>query len=139
MMLQWERQAILEHLRDVAPNEISEAVESFRSAFLPMHCKPDGGKLYRKGDVAATPGNYEVFSKIQGFFLVKVNDDYQSLVLGDTFQVIIGPDGAAARHPIAQNAIVFGNMYLRLCGLREVGIITKNTNYLINKTFVIGY
>ena len=40
---------------------------------------------------------------------------------------------------IAQNAIVFGDMYLRLCGLREVGIITKNTNYLISKTIVIGY
>ena len=94
-------------MRDVAPNEISEAVESFRSAFLPMHCKPDGGKLYRKGDVvAATPGNYEVFSKIQGFFLVKVNDDYQSLVLGDTFQVIIGPDGAAARHPVSDTVFV---------------------------------
>lgn len=40
---------ILEYLQHVTTDDVDEAVESFRSAFLPMHCKPMGGKFYRKG------------------------------------------------------------------------------------------
>ena len=42
-----------------------------------MHCKPVGGKLYRKGDfVAAVQQGGEIFFKIKNFFKVKVNNEY---------------------------------------------------------------
>jgi len=41
---------------------VDEAVGTFRSAFLPMHCKPVDGKFYRKQDyVAAIQQGAEVF------------------------------------------------------------------------------
>ena len=91
-----ERQTVVEYLQSVAAGDVQvdEAVESYRSAFLPMHCEPVGGKVYRKGDcVAAIHGGAEVFFQIQDLFLVKANDVYQSLVIGDTFQLIINPAG----------------------------------------------
>lgn len=85
-----ERQMILEYLQHVTADDVDEAVESFGSAFLPMHCKPVGGKLYRKGDfVAAVQQGVEIFFKIKNFLLVKANNEYQSLVLGDTFQLLL--------------------------------------------------
>lgn len=72
-----------------------------------MHCKPVGGKLYRKGDcVAAFQRGSEIFSKIEKFFLVKVNDVYRSVVLGDTFQFIINPGGTVLRHPISDTIYI---------------------------------
>lgn len=107
MMSRQERQMILEYLQHVTADDVDEAVESFRSAFLPMHCKPMGGKLYRKGDfVAGVQAGAEIFFKIENFFLVKVNNDYQSLVFGDTFQLITNPGGAVSRHPISDTVYI---------------------------------
>lgn len=101
MMSHQKRQTILEYLEHVT-DDLSEAVESFRSAFLPMHCKPLGGKLYRKGDfVSAVQEGAEVFLQIQDFYLIKGKDAYQSLVLGATFELIINPGGEVARHPVS--------------------------------------
>lgn len=78
MMSRQEKQTILEYLQPVTADDVDEAAQSFRSVFLPLHCKPVGGKLYRKGDcVAAFQRGSEIFSKIEKFFLVKVNDVYQ--------------------------------------------------------------
>lgn len=102
MMSHQKRQTILEYLEHVTADDLSEAVESFRSAFLPMHCKPLGGKLYRKGDfVSAVQEGAEVFLQIQDFYLIKGKDAYQSLVLGATFELIINPGGEVARHPVS--------------------------------------
>lgn len=107
MMSRQERQMILEYLQHVTADHVDEAVESFHSAFLPMHCKPMGGKLYRKGDfVAGVQAGAEMFFKIENFFLVKVNNDYQSLVFGDTFQLITNPGGAVSRHPISDTVYI---------------------------------
>ena len=104
-----EQQTVLEYLHGVgvAAGDVCEAVESFRSAFLPMHCTPLGGKLYRKGDfVSAIQDDAEVFFQIQDFFLVEVKDTYESLVLGETLQLIIEPGGAVSRHPVSDTVYV---------------------------------
>ena len=107
MMSRQERQMILEYLQHVTADDVDEAVESFRSAFLPMHCKPVGGKLCRKGDfVAAVQQGAEIFFKIKNFFLVKVNNEYQSLVLGDMFQLLFNPSGAVSRQPISDTVYI---------------------------------
>lgn len=78
MMSCQEREMILEYLQHVTTDDVDEAVESFLSAFLPMHSKPMGGKFYRKGDfVAAVHQGAEIFFKIESFFLVKVKNNYQ--------------------------------------------------------------
>ena len=57
-----ERQTVLEYSQHPTADDVHEAVETFCSAFLPMHCKPVGGKLYRKQDVvAAVQQGAEVF------------------------------------------------------------------------------
>ena len=101
VMLQWERQAVSDYFQDIT-DDVGEMAESFRSAFLPLYCKPVGGKLYRKGDVvAATQGDSEVFIKIQSFFLVHVDNSYQHVLFGDTFQVVVGPDNRTLeQHPV---------------------------------------
>lgn len=107
IMSHQERQTVLEYLQHPTVDDVDEAVETFRSAFLPMHCKPVGGKLYRKGDVvAAIQQGAEVFFQIQNFFLVKVNNAYQSVVLGDTFQLIVNPGGGVSRHPISDTVYI---------------------------------
>lgn len=64
MMSHQERQTILEYLEPVTADDVDETAQSFRSVFLPMHCKPVGGKLYRKGDcVAAFQKGAEIFFK----------------------------------------------------------------------------
>lgn len=107
VMSRQQRETVLEYLEDVTADDISEAVESFRSAFLPMHCKPLGGKLYRKGDfVSAVQEGAEVFLQIQDFYLIKVKDAYQSLILGVTFELIINPGGGVARHPVSDTLYI---------------------------------
>lgn len=102
-----KRQTVLEYLEHVTADDLSEAVEYFCSAFLPMHCKPLGGKLYRKGDfVSAVQEGAEVFLQIQDFYLVKVKDAYQSLVLGVTFELIINPGGKVTRHPVSDTLYI---------------------------------
>lgn len=70
VMMHQERQTVLEYiLEKVGAEDLDEAVESFRSAYLPMHCEPMGGKPYRKGCfVAAVQGGAEIFLQIQNFF-----------------------------------------------------------------------
>ena len=63
--------------------------------------------VYRKGDfVAAVQQGAEILFKIENFFLVKVNNEYQSLVLGDTFQLITNPGGAVSRHPVSDTIYI---------------------------------
>ena len=107
IMSRQERQTVLEYLQHSTADDVDEAVETFRSAFLPMHCKPVGGKLYRKQDVvAAIQQGAEVFFQIQNFFLVKVNNAYLSVVLGDTYQLIVNPGGGVSRHPISDTVYI---------------------------------
>lgn len=107
IMSRQERQTVLEYLQHSTADDVDEAVETFRSAFLPMHCKPVGGKLYRKQDVvAAIQQGAEVFFQIQNFFLVKVNNEYLSVVLGDTYQLIVNPGGGVSRHPISDTVYI---------------------------------
>lgn len=102
-----KRQTVLEYLEHVTSDDLSKAVEYFRSAFLPMHCKPLGGKLYRKGDfVSAVQEGAEVFLQIQDFYLVKVKDAYQSLVLGVTFELIINPGGEVTRQLVSDTLYI---------------------------------
>ena len=102
-----ERQSILEYLQHPTADTVDEAVETFRSAFLPMHCKPMGGKLYRKGDfVVAFQQCSEVFFKVEEFCLVKVIDVYHSIVFGDTFQFITNSGGNVSRHPISDTVYI---------------------------------
>jgi len=77
VMSRQERQTVLEYLQHPTADNMDESAEAFRSAFLPMHCKPMGGKLYRKGDfVAAFQQGVGVFFQIEKFFLVKVSNVY---------------------------------------------------------------
>ena len=81
LMSRQERQMILEYLQHVTADDVDEAVESFCSAFLPMHCKPVGGKLYRKGDfVAAVQQGGEIFFKIKNFFKLTMSINHLFLV-----------------------------------------------------------
>ena len=94
-----ERQTVLEYLENVGADDLDEAVESFRSAYLPMHCKPMGVKLYRKGCfVAAVQGGAEIF-------LQKINNAYQSLLI-TTLKLIVNPGGSVARHPVSNTVYV---------------------------------
>lgn len=107
VMSRQERQTVLEYLQHPTADNMDESAEAFRSAFLPMHCKPMGGKLYRKGDfVAAFQQGVEVFFQIEKFFLVKVSNVYRSIVLGDTFQFITNPGGTVSRHPISDTVYI---------------------------------
>lgn len=107
IMSHQERQTVLEYLQHPTVDDVDEAVGTFHSAFLPMHCKPVGGKLYRKQDyVAAIQQRAEVFFQIQNLFLIKVNNAYLSIVLGDTFQLIANPGGAVSRHPISDTVYI---------------------------------
>ena len=72
-----------------------------------MHCKPMGGKLYRKEYfVAAIQKGAEIFLQIQNFFLVKINNAYQSLLTDTTLQLIVNPGGSVATHPVSDTVYV---------------------------------
>lgn len=83
-----------------------EAVETFRSVFLPLHCIPNG-KLYREGDIIiAIYNGSEVIAKVNNFFLLNNEDNWTSLALLNLFEPILNDDGTISRHPISDTIIV---------------------------------
>jgi len=83
-----------------------EAVETFRSVFMPLHCSPNG-KLYRKGDcIIALSDGSGVIAKVENFCLLDIEGKWTSLAILNIFEPLYDDDENIIRHPISETIIV---------------------------------
>lgn len=103
-----ERQAVLDYFNNMPSHKVDEVIESYKSVLLPLQCMPNG-KLYRKEDIVyARIGGNEVISQIKNFYLLEVDNDWKSIVIGRPFELILNTEhgNTPVRHPLSDNVIV---------------------------------
>ena len=95
-------------LNNIDIRETPSMATIYNSALLPLHNLSCGGTVYKSGNEVTVllQGDEEVIMKIIHFYLLYVEKQYISIVIGDRYKISNAANGDILRHPLSDGIIV---------------------------------